>query len=126
MSDTNGLDVAIEVVGPDEHQIACVRPAGEVDLANADEFDAALSSPEAAQCQGILLDLREVGFMDSSGLRVVLSHAQAGGARFATILEEGSAVAGLFEMVGVTERINVAPTEDEAISKLRAAADAAG
>ena len=114
------------MVDADGRKIACVRPIGEVDLANADELDAAFSSPEAAQCAGTLLDLRKLDFMDSSGLRVVLAQAQKGGARFATILEEGSAVASLFEMVDVLERLNLAKTEEEALARLRAAADGPG
>ena len=126
MSSTNGLEVAIEVIGDDGREIACVRPVGEVDLANADEFDAAFSSPEAVKCAGTLLDLRKIDFMDSSGLRVVLSHAQAGGGRFATILEAGSAVASLFEMVDVMERLNISATEEEALARIRAAVDVPG
>ena len=126
MNINNGLEVSIDVVGVDGREIACVRPVGEVDLANADEFEAAISSPEAGECAGTLLDLRKVDFMDSSGLRVMLTHAQAGGARFATILEEGSAVASLFEMVDVVKRLNVAPTEDEALARIRAAVDGPG
>jgi len=120
------MEIAIEVVGADKGKIACVRLAGEVDLSNADEFEAAISSPETAACAGTLLDLRELDFMDSSGLRVVLSHAQNGGERFATLVEDGSAVASLFEMVGVLDRLNLAKTEEEALVKLRAAADGPG
>ncbi len=126
MNSPNGLEIAVEVVGADGRGIACVKPIGEVDLSNADEFDAAISSPEVSECAGTLLDLTELDFMDSSGLRVVLSHSQTGGERFATILKDGSAVASLFEMVGVLDRLNLAKSQDEALEKLRAAADGAG
>ena len=64
--------------------------------------------------------------MDSSGLRVMLLGARAGEARFATIVKEGSAVATLFEMVDVHDKLNVAASEDEALDSLRAGADASG
>ena len=105
-------------------KIARVRLEGEVDLANADQLTEAFESPECAGADGILLDLRELGFMDSSGLRVVLLAAQERDGRFATIIGEGSAVATLFEMVDVAERLNVVASEDEGLARLDAGADA--
>lgn len=110
-------------VDGDGARIARVRLSGEVDLANADQLAEAFEAPDCKGADGILLDLRELGFMDSSGLRVVLMAAQDG-SRFATILEADGAVATLFEMVDVAERLNVVAGEDEAMARLRAGADA--
>lgn len=110
-------------VDGDGARIARVRLSGEVDLANADQLAEAFEAPDCKSADGILLDLRELGFMDSSGLRVVLMAAQDG-SRFATILEADGAVATLFEMVDVAERLNVVAGEDEAMARLRAGADA--
>lgn len=111
-------------VSVDGGKIARVRLKGEVDLANADQLTEALGSSECREAAGILLDLRELGFMDSSGLRVVLLAAQEQPGRFATVIDEGSAVATLFEMVDVSERLSVSTREDEAMERLRAGADA--
>lgn len=108
----------------DGSNIARVRLEGEVDLANADRLAEAFESPECEGADGILLDLRELAFMDSSGLRVVLIAADEHRSRFATIIAEGSAVATLFEMVDVAKRLNVSTGEDEAMDRLRAGADA--
>lgn len=126
MSDAGHLEIAVEVVTLDGNEIACVRPTGEIDLSNAEELRAAISSPQTEGCVGTLVDLREVDFMDSSGLRVMLMNARESGERFATIIREDSAVANLFEMVDVGERLNVMPTEDEALAKIRAGADGGG
>jgi len=126
MSDAGRVEIVVEVVTLDGIKIACVRPEGEIDLSNAEELGAALSSPQTDACAGTLVDLREVDFMDSSGLRVMLMNAREGGGRFATIIREDSAVANLFEMVDVGERLNVMPTEDEALAKIRAGADDGG
>ena len=126
MSDAGNVEIVVEVVTLDGLEIACVRPAGEIDLANAEELGAAFSSPQTAGCVGTLVDLREVDFMDSSGLRMMLMNAREGGERFATIIREDSAVANLFEMVDVGERLNVMPTEDLALAKIRAGADDGG
>ena len=108
----------------DGAKIARVQLVGEVDLANADQLTEAFESPECAGADGILLDLRELGFMDSSGLRVVLLAAQERQGRFATILGKGSAVSTLFEMVDVAERLNVVASEEEAVTRLERGDDA--
>jgi anti-anti-sigma factor len=118
------LDIAVDDMAVDGGRIARVQLVGEVDLANADQLTEAFESPACAGADGILLDLRELGFMDSSGLRVVLLAAQERRGRFATILGEGSAVATLFEMVDVGERLNVVASEEEAVARLERGDDA--
>ena len=49
-----------------------IVPVGELDLATAPEVDEALRAAANLDHQGIALDLREVIFMDSSGLRLIL------------------------------------------------------
>jgi anti-anti-sigma factor len=120
------LDLAVETVEGAGHEIAAVRAEGEIDLSNFEELGTALSTPPCSESAGILLDLRNVEFVDSSGLRVMLTSAQSLGDRFATVLTEGSAVDTLFEMVDVKERMNVSPTEEEALTLIRAGADGAG
>jgi anti-anti-sigma factor len=119
------LDLTIETVDAAGHDIALVRTSGEIDLSNFEELGTALSSPPCSSSAGILLDLRSVEFVDSSGLRVMLTCAQSFGERFATILTDGSAVDTLFEMVDIRERLNVSATEEEALERIRAGADAA-
>ena len=123
MNDTGQLEIAMDGVDAGGKRIARIRLSEEVDLANADQLAEAFDSPECKGADGVLLDLRELGFMDSSGLRVVLMAAQERG-RFATILDGGSAVATLFGMVDVDERLNVVTGEDEAMARLQAGADA--
>jgi anti-anti-sigma factor len=118
------LEVATESIQSDGHDIALVRVEGEVDLANFEELGTALSSPPCSDSSGLLLDLRGVEFVDSSGLRVMLTCAQSFGERFAMLLTTGSAVDTLFEMVDVRERLNVSATEEEALERIRAGADA--
>ena len=124
MTSPGQLDLAVETGEVAGHEIALVRAEGEIDLSNFEELGAALSSPPCSGSAGILLDLRGVEFVDSSGLRVMLTCAQSFGERFATILTDGSAVDTLLEMVDVRERLNVSATEEEALERIRAGADA--
>ena len=118
------LDLSVETIEAAGHKIAGVRAAGEIDLSNFEELSTALSSPPCSESAGILLDLRNVEFVDSSGLRVMLTCAQSCGDRFATVLTEGSSVDTLLEMVDVRERLNVSATEEDALERIRVGADA--
>ena len=59
-------------VVPDRREVAVV-PAGELDLATADRLADEVRELRAAGFREVLLDLRHVSFLDSSGLRMLLS-----------------------------------------------------
>jgi anti-anti-sigma factor len=52
-----------------------VTPAGELDLAAAPELEARLAEAESAAPKLIVVDMAGVGFIDSTGLRVLLGAA---------------------------------------------------
>ena len=47
--------------------------SGELDLSTAEELDTELKRAEASAPDTLVLDLRELQFMDSTGLRIVLA-----------------------------------------------------
>jgi anti-sigma B factor antagonist len=51
---------------------ALVRLAGEVDLSQAESLGETLTRAEATEPDVLVVDLREVRFMDSTGLRLLL------------------------------------------------------
>ena len=81
-----------------------VDPAGEIDLATADQVRAAFAPHSGGP---LVLDLRRVRFLDSSGLKVVLEQVQRSQEQgFAFYLVRGPAdVQRLFEMAGVADRL---------------------
>jgi anti-sigma B factor antagonist len=83
---------------------------GDLDLASVDEVQARLAALRAAG-EPAVLDLDELDFMDSSGLRMVLDAAEASDAtgwRFS--LTPGSEqVQRLFESTRVTARLPIVP-----------------
>ena len=104
-----------------------VVPNGDIDLATADEFAAVLRSAQATTADGIVLDLRGVNFIDSSGLRVVLMAAQELGGRLATVVAADSPVSMLVDLAEVADRVNPVADEAEALARIdRAGDDEAG
>ena len=87
-------------------EIVVVR--GEIDLATADAVRADLR--EAFERSGnVVLDLREVTFMDTQGLAVVIETQQssaAEGTRFA-VTRAPDHVHRLFDMIGLTPRLTI-------------------
>jgi anti-sigma B factor antagonist len=83
---------------------------GDLDLVSADEVRARLAALRAAG-QAALLDLDELDFMDSSGLRMVLEAAEASDATgWGFSLTAGTEqVQRLFESTRVTARLPIVP-----------------
>ncbi len=100
---TDGTHVVLAVVG-------------EIDLATAAEFEARIES--AGSAASIVLDMTQVAFIDSTGLRVLLSaheRADDGGGRLAIVAGEGP-VTKLLAITGVDEWLNVHETRSSATS----------
>jgi anti-sigma B factor antagonist len=86
-----------------------VAVSGELDLSSALVFEEELRRIEEQSEQELLvLDLRALKFMDSTGLRLILSaHARAANrGRKLAIVEGGEAVSRIFKITGVLERLN--------------------
>jgi anti-sigma B factor antagonist len=94
-------------VDPDRESVI-VRPVGELDLATAPIVDAQLSELVAAGFDSVVLDLRKLRFLDSTGLRLLLmweakSRAEGVGLR---VLPGPPAVQRVFDIAGVTNLVN--------------------
>ena len=87
-------------------EIVVVR--GEVDIATADAVRADLNTA-FGRSASVVLDLREVSFMDTQGLSVVIEaqhRCAADGTQFA-ITRAPDHVHRLFDMIGLTPRLTV-------------------
>ena len=84
-----------------------LRLAGELDLATAPRLKEALldfASPEG----DVHLDLSEVSFLDSSGLRVILALARSRGDNGSLVLlTPSAAIVRILEIVGIDEHPGV-------------------
>jgi anti-sigma B factor antagonist len=97
--------------------VAVVAPTGELDLSGAavleDELDQLAAESELAT---VVLDLRGLEFMDSSGLRLVVMadmRARETGRRF-TLVRGGDTVQRVFEITRMSERLEFVDTPEDA------------
>jgi anti-anti-sigma factor len=102
-------NLAVELDKQDEGTV-CVSLSGELDLSSALMLEEELRRiEEEAKPRLMVLDLRTLKFLDSTGLRLILAaHARAlkRGGRL-TIVQGSDAVRRIFRLTGVMERLNV-------------------
>jgi anti-anti-sigma factor len=82
---------------------------GEIDLALVPEAERKIAEAEAGEPSRLVIDLSEVTFMDSSGLRVLLTahrRAEEAGRSFA-LVKGSDTVNRLLEVTGLSERLEV-------------------
>jgi anti-sigma B factor antagonist len=82
---------------------------GELDLSSSPSLRDELARAHEAGAELVIVDLRELAFMDSTGLSVVVKahqHAVDNGRRFA-VVRGGKQVERLLSLTGVDERLTV-------------------
>lgn len=86
-----------------------VALVGELDIASAPEFEEAMEKVEAGAPAVLLLDLRKVEFIDSTGLRAVIAadeRARSGGRRL-VIVRGTPAVERVFSVTQLDQRLEI-------------------
>jgi anti-sigma B factor antagonist len=93
-----------------------VRPVGELDLDTAHDVEQQLAGMRADGCERLVLDLRGLRFMDSTGLRLVIrwdTAAKEDGFQFA-IVPGVDVVDRVFRLTGMNEHLTVAEPPPDA------------
>ena len=88
-----------------------VVPVGELDLATAPELEAQLHELRRSGFDRLVLDLRRLRFVDSSGIRVIVGEDQyaATNDREFSLIGGSPAVQRALEVSGLLERLLVEP-----------------
>jgi anti-anti-sigma factor len=95
--------------------MAWVRPFGELDLDSVHRIESALEGLREEGCAHVVLDLRGLTFMDSTGLRLVIrwdNAAREDGFRFA-IVPGREVVQRVFRLTGMDDYLTVAEPPPE-------------
>ena len=89
---------AVTVV-PDRHEVVVVA-VGELDMATVDEVESAVKELRDSGFESIVLDLRGIDFIDSSGLRLLIgfrNDVERSGHTL-TLIPPGAAVSRIFDI----------------------------
>ena len=104
-----------------------ITVTGELDLRTSPQLEATLGRVFDAGTKLVILDLRQIEFMDSTGLRVVLSahrRAHETGRRFA-LVRGADQVERVLTLTGVRDLLTVVDAPDELLSAGRPQPDSA-
>ena len=89
--------------------------SGELDLASGPALEQELTRALAAPVRGLVEDLRELEFIDSTGISILIKahlRAQADGCRFA-VVKGKSQVQRLLGLTGLEERLTLVDSPEE-------------
>ncbi len=100
-----------------QHDRATVlATSGELDLASGPELEAELERVNESEL--IIVDLRRLEFIDSTGLSVLVKanqRAQDAGRRFA-LVNGGSQIQRLLSLTGIADRLTLVDTPEELLA----------
>jgi anti-sigma B factor antagonist len=109
-------DFRVEV--RDDGGAIVVAVSGELDLASSPVLEGALERVHASGCSLVIMDLRELEFMDSTGLSVLIKaqqRAQEAGRRFG-LVRGGTQVQRLLSLTGIDDRMTVADSPEDLLA----------
>ncbi|MDN5747768.1 MAG: STAS domain-containing protein [Pseudonocardia sp.] len=95
-----------------EDQLVALR--GELDISTLAQAEAEIEAAESAQPAVLVVDLSDLTFVDSSGVRLVLladGRARAAGRRLAVRLGEGPALR-VFHALGLVDKLEILTPAD--------------
>ena len=110
-------DIAFETV----EGVVVARLEGEVDMSNAVELGAAITARIPSDARGLVLDLDNVGYVDSAGIHTFFELRQRlarRGQQVRLALAADSPVATALEYAGVRRTLGSAATVREALADL--------
>jgi anti-sigma B factor antagonist len=125
---TSSTHPGLEVPHRDCGDAVCiVTPAGEIDLATAPAFKSRLVGLLSEGFSRFVVDLSQVGYLDSTGLGVLIAFSRR-------LTEDGvialaqppASVSALLEITGLDATFEVFPTLDEALAYARGHGDGDG
>jgi anti-sigma B factor antagonist len=106
----------------EEAGVKVLHVVGELDIATAPRLCARLDATRTGRRPRLLVDLTDVDFCDSTGLRALLgaaSEVRAQGGRFAIVCPPSGDVARLLEVVGAGEWMAIHADAESGMASLR-------
>ncbi|HEY5430661.1 MAG TPA: STAS domain-containing protein, partial [Solirubrobacteraceae bacterium] len=101
-----------------DEQSAVIAVSGELDLASGPELEAELDQLSGPRTRLVVIDLRQLDFMDSTGLSILVrAHQRLAGEGCEVGLVRGSQqVQRLLDLTGVAERLRLVDAPEELLN----------
>ena len=110
-------DAHFEPIG----EIVVAHLTGEIDMSNADEIADAISVQTPADARALVLDLREVVYTDSAGIRLIYnlrSRLDHRGQQLRLVVEPGGPITDALRVADVPRAVGAVETVDAAVASL--------
>jgi anti-anti-sigma factor len=104
------------------HGTPVARIAGDIDMANIGEIEAAIMANVKSDAFGFVVDLTDVTYLDSAGIRMIYKLDERANGRqqqIAVVVPRGAQITRSLEAAGVIGTLRITPTVDEAIDAIR-------
>lgn len=109
----------VDLVAQNGIWVAHVR--GEIDMSNADATLATLLQPIGENAKALVVDLSELEYLDSAGVRLLFTLArrvEEHGGRLRAVVPRGARIRRVLELADVGQLIALDETAEEAIKHL--------
>lgn len=113
-------DLAQLVVGS-EGDVLAVTLSGEIDMSNVADLEAAIERAMPNTAYGMVLDLSELTYLDSAGIRMLIGVANRLRWRrqqLCVAVPDGSRVRRVLNLAGAADAFTIDPTVDAARSRM--------
>jgi anti-anti-sigma factor len=110
-------DIHFEPLG----EVLLAHIEGEIDMSNAEELGTALSAQVPPDARALVLDLREVGYVDSAGVRLIFTlrkRLDHRGKQLRLVVAPGATIFEALRVAGVPQAIGALETVDAAVHSL--------
>ncbi len=108
--------------GPGPENVYVVRVTGEVDMSHEEELRGELHTALATDSKGIVVDLTECEFIDSSGVRALLRSREAqnseDGSEHLAVAASSEQILRILSVMGIDRVIPIRPTVEEAAAEI--------
>jgi anti-anti-sigma factor len=115
MDGPGGLEILVDE--PSEG-VVVVSPTGELDMSNSDLLEEAIERARRDGVANLIIDLRALGFMDSSGLRLLLdawNESKLADRRLSIVVAKTGLVRRVLEVSGCDVVLPIVADLDEAL-----------
>lgn len=109
----------MDLVAANENGVTVLALAGRIDSSNAKKFEEAMLKQVDAASAGVLVDLKDLEYISSAGLRVILLAAkqqQRQGRKFA-LCTPSPEILEVFEVSGFNKIIDIHGAKADALAK---------